>query len=370
MGSTWSQANGRLMSTSVHRYTNNPRPGTLGRLEGLAWDQALEPLAVRLGRVFDLVSGEMADLDADLAAIQPVEGPVKSSASHLLRLPGKRLRPLCVALAARTAGDTPAGVKDIAVAAELIHSATLLHDDVVDLGDVRRGEQTARLVYGNAASVFAGDWLLVEAIRRVRRGAASHPDVLDAMLDAIDRMIGAESVQLEGRGRLVCERDVYLSVVRGKTGALFGWALYAGARVGGLPEAVCLALEGYGSHLGVAFQVVDDILDLRGDPTALGKSLHADLREGKATFPLIAALEARPSLRTAVESLSRGDGERAVGSAEDIVASIAAAGGFAAAEAFAREETAAALDCLTKVPGGAARDALVTLCEAVLRRAN
>jgi octaprenyl-diphosphate synthase len=123
------------MSTSVQRYANNPRPGTLGRLEGLAWDKELEPLAVRLRRVFDLVSGEMAELDADLAAIQPDEGPVQRSAGHLLNLPGKRLRPLCVALAARAAGHVPAGIKDIAIAAELIHSATLLHDDVVDLGD-------------------------------------------------------------------------------------------------------------------------------------------------------------------------------------------------------------------------------------------
>jgi len=358
------------MSTSVQQYTNNPRPGTLGRLEGLAWEQDLEPLAVRLGRVFDLVAGEMAELDADLTAIRPDDGPVQKSAVHLLDLAGKRLRPLCVALAARASGEAPDGVKDIAVAVELIHSATLLHDDVVDLGDARRGEPTARLVYGNAASIFAGDWLLIEAIRRVRRGARTRPDVLDAMLDAIDRMIGAESVQLEGRGRLVCDRDTYLAVVRGKTAALFAWALYAGGRVGGLPEAACKALEAYGSHLGVAFQVVDDILDLRGDEGTLGKGLHADLREGKATFPLIAALEARPSLRPAVESLSREDADLPDGFCDKVVASIADAGGFDAAEAFARAETDAALTALNAVPDGPAKSALATLCEAVLRRAH
>jgi octaprenyl-diphosphate synthase len=289
---------------------------------------------------------------------------------HLLGLPGKRLRPVCVALAARAGGDTSSGVKDIAVAVELIHSATLLHDDVVDLGDARRGEPTARLVYGNAASIFAGDWLLIEAIRRVRRGAPDRPQVLDSMLDAIDSMIGAEAVQLEGRGRFVCERDVYLDVVRGKTAALFAWALYAGALAGGLPEEACKALEAYGSHLGVAFQVVDDILDLRGDAGTLGKSLFTDLLEGKATFPLIAALEARPSLRPAVERLSTADSDLPDGVAEEVVASIADAGGFEAAEAFARQETDAALKCLEGVPAGEARDALATLCEAVLRRAH
>jgi octaprenyl-diphosphate synthase len=357
------------MSTSVQQFTNKPRSGTLGRLEGLAWDQEIEPLAIRLGRVFDLVAGEMADLDADIAAIRPDDGPVQQSAIHLLHLPGKRLRPLCVALAARTSGEVPAGVKDVAVAVELIHSATLLHDDVVDIGDARRGEPTARLVYGNAASIFAGDWLLIEAIRRVRRGARTQPEVLDAMLDAIDRMIGAESVQLEGRGRLVCERDTYLSVVRGKTAALFAWALYAGGRIGGLPEESCKALEAYGSHLGVAFQVVDDILDLRGDEGTLGKGLHADLREGKATFPLIVALENRPLLRPTVEALSKDD-ELSPELCDQVVAEIAAAGGFEAAEAFARAETDAALTALAAVPDGDAKAALATLCEAVLRRAK
>src|SRR5262249_22155884 len=148
--------------------------------------------------------------------------------------------PLCVALAARAGNGFGAAARQLAVAVELVHTATLLHDDVVDVGDTRRGAPAARVVYGNAASIFAGDWLLVEALRRVR--AAAVPDALDRLLDIIEEMIMAESTQLDRRGVMVADRAAYFRVVEGKTASLFRWALWAGGRAGGLDERACRAL--------------------------------------------------------------------------------------------------------------------------------
>src|SRR5262249_20100903 len=150
-----------------------------------------------------------------------------------------------------------------AVAVELVHNATLLHDDVVDLGDKRRGADTARVVYGNAASIFAGDFLLIEALRRIQ--AAGLPAVLDKGLDVIRQMVIAETLQLESRGRVRSSIDDYFRIVEGKTASLFQWAMFAGARAGGVSPEIEGALETYGLKLGVAFQLVDDVLDVAGD---------------------------------------------------------------------------------------------------------
>jgi octaprenyl-diphosphate synthase len=222
------------------------------------------------------------------------EYPVEKSVRHLLHLKGKRLRPMCVALAARLGRGFDASAELIAVAAELVHAATLLHDDVVDLGDKRRGQPTARVVYGNAASIFGGDWLLVEALRRIQR--AGVPRALEDVLDVLREMLGAESLQLACRGRFDPSMEAYMRVVEGKTASLFRWALQSGGRAGGLDPNACRALATYGERLGVAFQIVDDVLHVAGDAAALGKSLYSDLREGKSTYPLLVALQREPTL--------------------------------------------------------------------------
>src|SRR5262249_50298820 len=147
----------------------------------------------------DLVNDDMAELEESLSAIHLSPNLAHRAAGHLLDLGGKRLRPVCVALSARVGSGFGRAARDLAVAVELVHHATLLHDDVVDLGDLRRGSPAARVVYGNAASIFAGDWLLVEALRRVR--AAGVDETLDSLLDTIDEMVCAEALQLEYRGR-------------------------------------------------------------------------------------------------------------------------------------------------------------------------
>src|SRR5213076_2069185 len=175
---------------------------------------------------------DLAACEAGLALVARGTDVVSRSVGHLLDLDGKRLRPLCVALGARAGAGFTGPARELAVAVELVHTATLLHDDVVDLGEKRRGADTARAVYGNAASIFAGDWLLIEALRRVRHAGVR--GLLDRLLDVIEEMIIAESVQLEGRRRADLGRAAWMRVAEGKTASLFRWAMLAGGRAGGL----------------------------------------------------------------------------------------------------------------------------------------
>jgi octaprenyl-diphosphate synthase len=353
-----------------------PPSALLDRLGGVAASRGLPSLADRLRLLGELVAGDLAACEIDLAAMPRGDGAsasqrgrtlVERSASHLLDLGGKRLRPVCVALAARLGSGFHGKARELAVAVELVHNATLLHDDVIDLGELRRGAPTARAVYGNAASIFAGDWLLVEALRRVRRAGVD--GTLDRLLAVIEEMIFAESAQLEGRGRLQVDRTLYFRIVEGKTASLFRWALFAGGSAGGLDDTQCRALEGYGDHLGVAFQAVDDLLDLTGDAAATGKALFADLREGKLTFPLIVALEREPELRPVLECAV---GDAAVPLPPELIAVLLAAlartGAVDECRALARSHAAQAVACLDAVPECAARAALVTVAEATVGR--
>src|SRR5258708_7986151 len=233
--------------------------------------------------------------------------PMHESANRLVSSGGKRLRPLCVALAARLGTGFSETVRDLAIAAVLVHSATLLHDDVVDMGVKRRGADAARVIYGNAASIFAGDWLLVEALTRVQR--AKMGDVTDRALSVLGEMLEAEALQLARRGKVSGTLDDYLAVARGKTASLFRWAMFAGARAGGLDAPRREALERFGELIGLAFQIVDDVLDIEGDAPLLGKNLFADIREGKLTFPLMKTLERDVPLRGELETALARDGE-------------------------------------------------------------
>jgi octaprenyl-diphosphate synthase len=268
-------------------------------LEGVCEARGLDALAGRLVELRTWLEGDLAEVERALRSAGTGDEPAHKAARHLLEQDGKRLRPVCVALAARTGvGFTPAA-RAYAVAVELVHNATLLHDDVVDVGDLRRGAPAARVVYGNAASIFAGDYLLTDALCRIQ--AAGQPDVLLRMLEVVKEMVVAESIQLARRGRVNGGQGEYFRIIEGKTASLFRWAMFAGARAGEVSPEAALALEAYGQKLGVAFQLVDDLLDLAGDPTATGKTLLADLREGKMTYPLILAMERDPELTPLLE---------------------------------------------------------------------
>ena len=337
----------------------------LARLEGICADRGLGSLADRLGDMVAFVGQDLEAFEVEFATLPRDDRLVNRAASHLLDLGGKRLRPMCLALAAKVGSGVDQRVLDLGVAVELVHSATLLHDDVVDLSDVRRGASTARAVYGNAASIFAGDWLLIEALRRVN--GTRMPGLLEELFSIIEEMIFAESLQLEARGRVSTDRELYFRVVEGKTASVFRWAMSAGARAGGLGEVERRALTEYGKNLGIAFQATDDLLDLTGDASHTGKALFTDLREGKMTFPLIVALERDAELEPVIAEILEGETISDPVSAR-VVRSLRETRAVEECLALARRHSGRALAALAAVPENRASRALATIAETIVDR--
>lgn len=330
--------------------------------------RGLDSIAGRLDELRAWMERDMGDVERALRSVGAADDTLAhKSARHLLDLSGKRLRPLCVALAARTGeGFTGAALK-LAVAVELVHNATLLHDDVVDLGDRRRGVPAARMIYGNAASIFGGDWLLAEALCLIN--AAGVPDVMSRMLAVIKEMVTAEALQLAQRGLVRSSAEDYFAIVSGKTASLFRWAMFAGARAGHVEGDACAALEDFGQSLGVAFQLIDDVLDFAGDSGATGKSLLTDLREGKMTYPLILAVERDGDLGPALEELCA---EESASPSPELSARIArvmtGAGVIEDCVALATRHCEDAVRSLERIPPGLARAALEDVALAAPRR--
>ncbi len=312
------------------------------------------------------IEADMRLVDESLGGVDAGSGPAEHCVRHLLAQKGKRLRPLCTALAARCGplGFT-ASARRLAVAAELVHTATLLHDDVVDNGNERRGHPTARVLYGNAASIFGGDWLLVEAMRFIRQ--ADVPDTLDEALVVLQRMVEAESLQLATRGGVDPTVERYLQIAEGKTAVLFGWALSAGARAGGASPSVVATLGEFGRKLGLSFQVIDDVLDLVGSPEDIGKTALADVREGKLTYPIVIAIGRNPMLgQWLAEAVAASHLDSA--KIERLAHAIRETGAAEEARLFAESITKDALARLATIPPSSARDALAQAAERCLRR--
>ena len=346
-----------------------PRGEVLHLLEGLSRAHGQIELSEALSTLRAFAGDDLLAVEEDLDRIPALPNVVGRSLRHLLTLQGKRLRPLCVALAARVGRGGSPEARALASAVELVHSATLLHDDVVDHGTLRRGRPTARALYGNAASVFAGDWLLIEALRRVTQ--ANIPGVMERLLEVIDEMIRAESIQLEARGTLVADRAHYFAVIDGKTAALFRFALWAGARAGGLDGAEADALAAYGGALGLAFQIVDDALDLVGDEAETGKTMFADLREGKLTYPLLLGIEREPELAQPIESmLDNPDAGLDAALSRHVLDVLHRHGALRATLDEARAHAERATRHLGVVPAGPARESLAIVAAAAVNRAR
>ncbi len=341
-------------------------PSVLNRLQAVCADNDAPDLGEALRALSAFMLEDLMGVEADIERIPRRDEVVGRSASHLLALKGKRLRPMCVALAAKIGDGFDASARALAAAVELVHSATLLHDDVVDHGDLRRGQPTARVLYGNAASVFAGDWLLIEALRRVRQ--ANVPRVLDDLLNIIDEMIQAEAIQLENRGRLVVDRKTYFAIIEGKTASLFRWGLRSGARAGHLSDEHAEALAEYGQNLGIAFQIVDDALDLMGDATETGKNLFADLREGKVTYPLIVGMERSPELEVMLAEALSAEGGMPSDEGRRVLEALRQTDAIQASMSLAQDYSRAAVNAIVHLPSGPAKTALTLVAEASARR--
>jgi octaprenyl-diphosphate synthase len=303
-----------------------------------------------------VVESELARLTRDGVA------PATDSAAHLLEAGGKRVRPLTVLLSAACFGAPSPAARDLAVAAELVHLATLLHDDVIDDGQQRRGRPTSRRLWGNAISVLAGDLLLTHALERAAKAGPAL--VLTDLFATLRRLVDGEVIQLRGRVKLDLREEVYFRVVSDKTASLFAWAARAGARSAGAPDDAVKALGEFGMHMGIAFQLVDDVLDYASDPGSTGKTLFADLREGKVTLPLIRALAAHEALEHEVTAACRGDDRAALRVADTVRAS----GACESVLALAREETAHALASLRALAPNAASNLLGAIARELTAR--
>ncbi len=293
----------------------------------------------------DLRTVERALTEATASGTQPAA----AAAEHLIDGGGKRVRPTAVILSAACFGGVPSAALEVAVVVELVHSATLLHDDVIDDGDERRGVETARRVWGNAVSVLAGDTLLVESLKRTAEHA---PGLMTQLLDTLSRLVSGEVVQLRGRRQLDLSEATYDRILSDKTASLFRFATFAGATLAGANESGREALSEFGERLGMAFQLVDDVLDYTSHDT--GKTLCADLLEGKVTLPLVLAAKTDPSLLTRVQAVRDGKHELV----DDLRARVVATGACDMVRQRARQETQRALTALESVAPSGARQLL------------
>lgn len=279
---------------------------------------------------------------------------------------GKRLRPLLVLLAAGACGAADGRAVELATIIEFIHTATLLHDDVVDASELRRGRETANAVWGNEASVLVGDFLYSRAFQMMVR--VNDMRVMQIMADATNLIAEGEVLQLMNCHDPDTDEARYLEVIRRKTATLFAAGARLGAVLGGRPPAEEQALDRYGLHLGIAFQLVDDLLDYTASPAELGKNVGDDLAEGKPTLPLIHALaQSEASARNLIREAIR---EGGVQHLDRIVAIVKNSGALQYAMLRAREEQQRATAALAALPASEYREALARLAEfAVARRA-
>jgi octaprenyl-diphosphate synthase len=307
-----------------------------------------------------LVQSDLTEVDvvvrARLKSLVPL---VDQIAEHIIAGGGKRLRPLLVVLAGRACGAPDRRYIEAAAFIEFVHTATLLHDDVVDGSSQRRGRATANEVFGNQASVLVGDFVYSRAFQMM--AAIGSTRVMEIMADATNVIAEGEVLQLMNAHDPETTEQRYLEVIYRKTARLFqAGAEVAAVLTGSLPP-IQAALAAYGRHLGNCYQLVDDVLDYRSDPATRGKNLGDDLAEGKPTLPLIHALRhgdeaQRATIRRAIEN-------GGLAEMQPIVAAIEATGGLDYTERVAQEESRRAIAALGPVPDSSFKQGLIALAQ-------
>jgi octaprenyl-diphosphate synthase len=253
--------------------------------------------------VFDLVKSDLEKVEREikLESLASVDA-VSRIAQYMQANGGKRLRPILVLLSCRLVGETSDAAIQLAAVTELIHTATLVHDDVIDTATTRRGKPSANVLWGNHTSVLAGDWLYMQAFQMALRQRNFR--VLDILIGLTQMMVEGELLQLERIGRIDINEADYMELVDRKTASLFSACARIGALIGGAQEAQETRLGEFAWSLGMAFQLTDDLLDFTSREKILGKPVGNDLREGKVTLPLIYALQdAAASDRALVETV-------------------------------------------------------------------
>jgi len=318
---------------------------------------------------FSLLSGPMQDIRTTVAAefdqvnqlivdqLHSDVDMVENIGHYIVDAGGKRLRPLLVLLAGAALGKNRETHISFAAVIEFVHTATLLHDDVVDISSLRRGRATANAEFGNAPSVLVGDFLYTRAFQLMV--GLGDMEIMTHMAETTNTIAEGEVLQLVRAGSPDTDESQYLDVITRKTAILFAAACYGAATLAGASSLQRAALEEFGLNLGIAFQMVDDALDYDGDPNTMGKNVGDDLTEGKVTLPLIHAL--RTGTPDEKNLLRQAITDRSAQNIEAVTAAVQHCGSLEYTREKASEYRDSALQQLASLPSGKARDTLEQL---------
>jgi octaprenyl-diphosphate synthase len=289
---------------------------------------------------------------------------VENVGHYIVDAGGKRLRPLLVLLSAAALGRCDHAQVKFAAVIEFIHTATLLHDDVVDISSLRRGRPTANAEFGNAPSVLVGDFLYTRAFQLMVQ--LGDMDILRHMADTTNTIAEGEVLQLTRAGDASTTEAQYLDVITRKTAVLFAAGCWGAARLGGDDEKTMQGMREFGLNLGIAFQMIDDVLDYDGDPAAMGKNVGDDLTEGKPTLPLIHVL--REGTRAEQALVRRAITEKTAEQIDDILTAVQRCGALDYTRAQAQRYHDLALAGLAQLPASDARTALQQITDLSINR--
>jgi octaprenyl-diphosphate synthase len=318
-------------------------------------------------RILSLVKDDLSEIEVALEQnLNPHFDLVSQIAGHILFSGGKRLRPLLMVLSARLCGYDGKYEKTFSTIFEYLHAATLLHDDLVDEATLRRGKPVANSIWGNAIAVLVGDFLLARSLSIAAE--TKRPDVINVVAEITENMSQGEIHQLMKKGCIDLSEKEYMEIIRRKTAVLFQGTCRVGALISGVSKEKEAALAGYGYNLGIAFQMVDDLLDYSQDTPALGKKVGADLKEGKLTLPVIYSLKSADEKdRTQMEKIIK-DKDFSMEDFETLIAFMKKYGGQTYTEKVAQKYVKNAKNSLEIFQNSTTKEILLTIADYTLAR--
>jgi octaprenyl-diphosphate synthase len=315
------------------------------------------PLSVIAADMQAVDAAIRTQLHSDVALVSQI-------ADYIISAGGKRIRPALVLLMAKAWGYQGEDHYKLAAVVEFIHTATLLHDDVVDESDLRRGRKTANAMFGNAASVLVGDFVYSRAFQMMV--SVNSMRVMQILADATNVIAEGEVLQLMNMHDPDVTEERYLQVIRSKTAKLFEAATELGSLIAGAPEQQVAAAAEYGRSLGTAFQLIDDVLDYSGDSSAIGKNVGDDLREGKPTLPLIYLMQHGTSQQRELVRACIANGDEA--HFDQVLAAITSSGALDYTRRQAEAARDRAIEAINGLPSGTGKEALQSLANFAVDR--
>lgn len=327
------------------------------------------PHPASIERLAELVAPDMERVNATILTRTGSDvAMIPEVANHLISSGGKRLRPMLTLAMAKLAGYAGDGHVKLAAAVEFMHTATLLHDDVVDESDLRRGKLAARMVWGNEASVLVGDFLLGQAFKMMVEVGNLH--ALDILSSAATVIAEGEVMQLGAAKNTATNEDEYMAVIRAKTAELFAAACEVGPALADQEKTELAACRSFGMNLGIAFQLVDDALDYGGKSARLGKNVGDDFREGKVTLPVVLSFRRGSESERVFWNRTLVDGDIHDGDLDQAIAFMAKHHAIEDTVGRARHYGAIATDALALVPSSAIKTALEEAVAFCIARAH